>query len=34
MLIKEMMETQLDPKRYKIELFLNSRFKEWNSYKN
>jgi hypothetical protein len=34
MLIKEMMETQLDPKHYKIELFLNSRFKKWNRYKN
>jgi hypothetical protein len=30
MLVKEMMETQLDPKHYKIELFLNSRFHEWN----
>jgi hypothetical protein len=33
-LVKEMMETQLDPKQYKIELFLNSRFNEWNRYKN
>ena len=34
MLIKEMIETQLDPKHYKIELFLNSRFQEWSRYKN
>ena len=34
MLVQEMMETQLDPKHYKIELFINSRFQEWNSYKN
>ena len=34
MLIKEMIEKQLDPKHNKIELFLNSRFQEWNRYKN
>ena len=34
MLIKEMIETQMDPKHYKIELFLNNRFQEWNRYKN
>jgi hypothetical protein len=34
MLVKEMIETELDPKHYKIELFLNSRFQEWNRYKN
>ena len=34
MLVKEMIETQLDPKHYKIEFFLNSRFQEWNRYKN
>ena len=34
MLVKEMIETQLDPKHYKIELFLDSRFQEWNRHKN
>ena len=34
MLVKEMIETQLDPKHYKIELFLNHRFQEWNRHKN
>ena len=33
-LVKEMIKIQLDPKHYKIELFLNSRFQEWNRYKN
>ena len=30
MLVKEMIETQIEPKHYKIELFLNSRFHEKN----
>ena len=34
MLVKEMIETQIEPKHYKIELFLNSRFRDWNRYKN
>ncbi len=29
-LVKEMMEMQLEPKHYKVELFLNSRFHEKN----
>jgi hypothetical protein len=32
-LVKEMTEMQLEPKHYKVELFLNSRFFERNSYK-
>ena len=28
MLVKEMIEMQLDPKHYKVELFLNRRFQE------
>ena len=31
-LVKEMMEMQLEPKPYKIELFLNSRFHVRNRY--
>jgi hypothetical protein len=34
MLVKEMIETQIEPKHYKIESFLNSRFRDWNRYKN
>ena len=30
MLIKEMLEMQLEPKHYKVEVFLNSRFHEQN----
>ena len=33
MLVKEMIEMQLEPKHYKVELFLNSRFQERNRYK-
>jgi hypothetical protein len=29
-LVKEMSELQLEPKHYKVELFLNSRFLESN----
>jgi hypothetical protein len=29
-LVKEMIEMQLEPKHYKVELFLNSRFQERN----
>jgi hypothetical protein len=32
-LIKEMTEMQLEPKHYKVELFLNSRFQESNRHK-
>lgn len=33
-LVKEMIEIQLDPKHYKVELFLNSQFQEWNGHRN
>ena len=32
-LVNEMTEMQLEPKHYKVELFLNSRFMERNRYK-
>jgi hypothetical protein len=31
-LVKEMMEMRLEPKQYKVDLFLNSQFQEW--YRN
>jgi hypothetical protein len=33
MLVKEMIEMQLKPKPYKVELFLNHRFQERDRYK-
>jgi hypothetical protein len=32
MLVKEMIEIQLEPKQYKIDLFLNNKFHEMNRY--
>ena len=31
-LVREMIEVQLEPKQYKVEMFLNSRFQEKNRY--
>ena len=31
-LVKEMKEMRLEPKQYKVDLFLNSQFQEW--YRN
>jgi hypothetical protein len=29
MLVDEMIEMQIEPKHYKVELFLNSRYQQW-----
>lgn len=33
-LVKEMIEIQLNPRHYKVKLFLNSQFQEWNGHRN
>jgi len=33
-LIEEMINIKFEPKNYKIDLFLNSRFQEWYRYRN
>jgi hypothetical protein len=33
-LVKEMVELWLELKQYKVDLFLNSKFQEWNGHRN
>ena len=33
MLVEEMIEMQIEPKHYKVELFLNSRFQQGDRYR-
>ena len=32
MLVDEMIEMQIEPKHYKVELFLNSRYRQWDRH--